>query len=329
MSIYGSLYFNKIIHNWIVNGVFMSNIVYKDNNLIEASYALTLTEQRIILLSIIIARDMEQNFSSDTPVTVPASMYMEKFRVERQTAYEALQTACDTLFERRLSFESTQAETGQKAFYKSRWVSKVGYLKDAACVQLTFAPDIVPLFMSLEKRFTRYELKQIADLSSVYSIRLYELLIRWRSTGFVTIRVEALREKLGVLEGQYKTMGDFKKRVLDNAVQQINKHTDILVHYEQIKDGRVIKEFQFYFEVKKIKEVKAIKPKYELSAKQQQHFANLLCDSLNNHEFCAAFAHTGESMSDFRDRIQAELAQTKYVEQYYPYLLAVGFKDRN
>lgn len=306
----------------------MSNIVYKDNNLIEASYALTLTEQRIILLSIIIAREMDENFSSETPVTVPASMYMEKFKVERQTAYEALQTACDTLFERRLSFESTEAETGQKAFYKSRWVSKVGYLKDAACVQLTFAPDIVPLFMSLEKRFTRYELKQIADLSSIYSIRLYELLIRWRSTGFMTIKIENLREKLGLLNGQYKTMGDFKKRVLDNAVAQINQYTDIIVQYSQVKEGRLIKEFHFSFEIKKIKDVKQIKNKYTLTDKQQSHFANLLCDTLANHEFCNTYAESGESMQDFKERIQIELSDPRNVEKYYHYLLKVGFKEK-
>ncbi|MDV5263249.1 RepB family plasmid replication initiator protein [Acinetobacter baumannii] len=47
-----------------------------------------------------------------------------------------------------------------------------------------------------------------------------------------------LRDKLGLLENEYKTMGDFKKRVLTVAIDQINKFTDIDVSYDQKKKER-------------------------------------------------------------------------------------------
>ena len=56
MSINGTYFFN---HN-------MANLIYKDNNLIEASYALTLSEQRLILVAIIAAREIEKELTSDT-----------------------------------------------------------------------------------------------------------------------------------------------------------------------------------------------------------------------------------------------------------------------
>ena len=61
---------------------------------------------------------------------------------------------------------------------------------------------LAQLFIKLEEKFTRYELKQISQLTSVYSIRLYELLIRWRSTGKLYVPIADLREKLGLLEDE-------------------------------------------------------------------------------------------------------------------------------
>jgi plasmid replication initiation protein len=52
----------------------------------------------------------------------------------------------------------------------------------------------------LEEQFTKYELQQISDLSSAYAVRLYELLIAWRSTGQTpVIELAEFRQKIGVL----------------------------------------------------------------------------------------------------------------------------------
>ncbi|MFH4090209.1 RepB family plasmid replication initiator protein, partial [Acinetobacter baumannii] len=90
-----------------------------------------------------------------------------------------------------------------------------------------------PLITNLEKHFTSYELEQVSSLTSVYAIRLYELLIAWRSTGKVTmVELEELRLKLGIEPNEYKRMGQFKEKVLHLAIDQINKYTDIKAEYE-------------------------------------------------------------------------------------------------
>ena len=67
----------------------------------------------------------------------------------------------------------------------------------------------------------------------------------------------SLRMKLGILENEYQRMFDFKKRVLDIAISQINNHTNIFVKYEQHKKGRSICGFSFNFvELQKIKTTK-------------------------------------------------------------------------
>ena len=306
----------------------MSNVIYKDNNLIEASYALNLSEQRLILIAILAAREIEKELTAETMLTIHASEYMKQFKLGRQSAYEALQAACDNLFERRLTYKTIDPVTGKKAVYKSRWVSKVGYVKEAACVQLIFAPDILQLFIKLEEKFTRYELKQISQLTSVYSIRLYELLIRWRSTGKLYI---SMVDKLGLLEDEYSQMGDFKKRVLKVAIEQINKFTDIDVTYTQKKEGRTITDIEFtFFEKDTVLKLsdKAPENLYKLTAKQISYFAQKLCDIDDNPDFGRAFGKIGETQEDFQERIEAELTDQENIKKYFSHLLSVGYKPK-
>ena len=100
--------------------------------------------------------------------------------------------------------------------------------KDASKVKMTFAPKVIPYLTSLNKEFTSYRLQNVVKLTSTYSIRLYEMLVQWRKIGKVTFKVDSLRKSLGVEEGEYKRMSNFKMRVLDFAVKQINDFTDTI-----------------------------------------------------------------------------------------------------
>jgi plasmid replication initiation protein len=107
-------------------------------------------------------------------------------------------------------------------------------------------------YTRLEEQFTKYELQQVSSLSSAYAIRLYELLIQWRSTGKTPIiELQEFRKKLGVLDNEYLRMAHLKERVLELSIKQINEHTDITVKYEQHKRGRSISGFSFNFKQKK------------------------------------------------------------------------------
>ena len=84
-------------------------------------------------------------------------------------------------------------------------------------------------------------------------------MVRWRNAGNKTpqISLDELRNKLGIEEDQYKQMNNFKRLVLDNAIEQINEHSDIKAEYEQIKEGRTIVGFVFRFKAKKVIEGKS------------------------------------------------------------------------
>jgi plasmid replication initiation protein len=249
----------------------MEYLIVKDNALINASYSLSLVEQRLILLAIVAARESSVSVTSNKKLTVSASTYSTHFESTKQAAYMALKDACNNLFERRFSFEERNGKVKQ---VKSRWVQRIAYIEDHAEVEIKFSDDVIPYITELEKRFTQYELKQISCLNSAYAVRLYELLIAWRSTGKVSeISINELKTRLGLLNDEYKVTADFKKRVLDLAINQINQHTDIKASYEQHKNGRTITGFSFSFTFKKTQNPKPAPTKPKPAANKQREDA--------------------------------------------------------
>ena len=192
------------------------------------------------------AKELTQN----DPLTVHAESYINQFGVARQTAYQALKDACKDLFARQFSYQEKR-ERG-RANITSRWVSQIAYIDETATVEVIFAPAVVPLITRLEEQFSKYDIEQISSLSSAYAVRLYELLICWRTTGKTPVLdLTEFRKRIGVLDTEYQRMDVFKRGVLELALKQINEHTDITASYEQHKKGRTITGFSFKFKQKK------------------------------------------------------------------------------
>ena len=173
-----------------------NELVVKDNALINASYNLEVTEQRLILLAIINARETGQGITSDSKLEIHAHDYASRFDVSNSGAYKALKEAVNNLFDRQFSFKEPDKQ-GNLGVVRSRWVSRIKYIDATATLEVTFAPDVVPLITRLEQHFTSYQLKQVAQLTSKYAIRLYEMLIAWRATGKVPeIELSEFRNRL-------------------------------------------------------------------------------------------------------------------------------------
>ncbi|AVH13305.1 RepB family plasmid replication initiator protein [Acinetobacter indicus] len=83
-------------------------------------------------------------------------------------------------------------------------------------------------------------------LCRLYAVRLYELLIQWREARKTQLfELETFREQLGLGVNDYKRMSDFKRRVLESSIKEINEKTDIKVSYTQEKKGTTIVGFKF------------------------------------------------------------------------------------
>ena len=305
----------------------MRDLVVKDNALINASYNLDLVEQRLILLAIVEARGSGRGINANDPLEVHAESYVNQFNVARQTAYQALKDACKDLFARQFSYQEVN-KRGNIENVLSRWVSEIRYIDDEATVKLIFAPAIVPLITRLEEQFTKYELQQISDLSSAYAVRLYELLIAWRSTGQTpVIELAEFRQKIGVLDDEYTRMGNFKDRVLNLAIAQVNEHTDINVKCEQHKKGRNISGFSFTFKQKKVITSKTL-TSLELFSKMTDAQRHLFANKLSELPDMNKYSQGTESYAQFAVRVAEMLQDKEKFEELLPYLRKAGFNTK-
>lgn len=245
-----SVIYARLLLSFRVITMVKDELVVKSNKLIEASYRLTLAEQRIVLFAISEAQRTNKGLIADDFITISAKDYAKMYSILENLAYIQLREGGKTLFDRRVTFHDIYSKTGKKRATEVRWLSADGI------IQIRFAQDMIPYITKLEEQFTRYKLEKIAGMSSPYAIRLYELLMQWGSVGKRDIELKWLK-KILVVEEEYPRLFDLKKRVIDVAVTQINQHSDINVNYDQRKTGRNVTHLLFTF-AKKEESKKAI-----------------------------------------------------------------------
>ncbi|MGX2702372.1 replication initiation protein RepM [Acinetobacter baumannii] len=306
-----------------------NGLVVKDNALINASYNLELTEQRLVMLAIINARELGQGITADSKLEIHASDYAKLFNVSPDASYKALKEAVNNLFNRQFSYTAEYKKTGKVGIVRSRWVSRIFYVDDLALLEITFAPDVVPLITRLEEHFTKYEAKQVAHLTSKYATRLYELLIAWREVGKTPVfELQQLRKNLGVEDNEYQRMHHFKSRVLETAITQINEHTDIKATYEQHKQGRTITGFSFKFKQKQQPKIEAKRdlntPDFFIKMTDAQR--HLFANKMSEMPEMGKYSQGTESYQQFAIRIADMLLEPEKFRELYPILEKAGFQ---
>jgi plasmid replication initiation protein len=222
-------------------------VVVKSNKVVEAGYRLSLYEQRI-LLSCIAQINSKGSLTIEDRFEVSAKEIVELSGViSLDRVYSILKEAVDKLSLRKVIICDPDPNNPKEKTRSISWISSVGYMPNEGKVLLRFGFDMIPYLTILTKEFTQYKLENVTKFKSTYSIRLYELLMQWISTGKREVEIAWLKKQLQV-EESYPQMCDFKKRVIDVAIKEINDHSDIHVNKpDQRKAGRVITHFIFTF----------------------------------------------------------------------------------
>lgn len=156
----------------------------------------------------------------------------------RKWNYQQLQDSTETIGSRVFRIQAEKKLTQIWLF------SKVEYVEGSGSFDVRISQDAFPYFFDLKQNFTRFQLKSALSCPSRYAKRIYTIACQWRSKGVVYGRegkpymtFTELKEKLGIAK-EYKDNANFKIRVLDVALKQINKNTDIKIELEYLKRGR-------------------------------------------------------------------------------------------
>ncbi len=293
------------------------NQVVKSNQVIEASYQLSAVEQRIVLAAI-------SRIPKNQPITddelYPVSVNeLQLLGVHEKTAYRDLKEGINRLYER-----SINLSVDDKSI-KMRWVQEIQFLDSQSVIGIRFSKPILPFISNLSREFTKYALSDIAGINSGYGIRIYELLVQYRQIGKREISIDNLRTMLEIGK-KYPLFADFKRRVIDTAVDQINEYSPLKVTYEQKKTGRKVTHILFSFKerAKNISQDNTgiSKDVYRLTDAQINMFGNQLS---RLHEL-SYLAEQGESYEDLAVKIKDMLRDPIQQKLLLPHLKNLGFK---
>jgi len=232
------------------------NIIRKHSEIIEACYALTPSELRLVYSCI--AKISFDEAMDELPVgasigdkncfKVSAIEFAETFNLDIDNARRDMKKAVDRLWRQDIVIKNGSDDGTDLRIH---WIDQhsmpiKGHRFKNDTVLLDFSPTVIPYLTNLKKQgnFTQYALGNISELKSSYSIRLFEMLKKIQKISPQMIPLTELRDRFR-LESKYKRIKDFKVYVLDKAVKEINEKTDINVSYENVKHGRSIVGFMF------------------------------------------------------------------------------------
>lgn len=225
--------------------------VYKSNKLNKANFAnFNLNDYRVYLNAIALIGGVTAQGKYIQPDEVlreyrlSAIEFSNQFNIDIKNSYRILKQSTDKLMNTNIKIEKPELFQTWKINVCERAV----YNEKEGTIDIMFTGSIMEYLKQRTKNFTLYNLKEVADLTSIYAVRLYELMQQFNSTtGMLIDTIEQWREMLGVQPTQYKLYADLKRKVFNQALEEINKKTGYTLIMTEIKEGRKVVRVRFDF----------------------------------------------------------------------------------
>lgn len=214
--------------------------VYKANDMIQKGrHELSLQEQRCVLYAISKIKPDDTTFQE---YSFELADFYRLCGLQKES-YSELKSILIGLKQK-----TWWVETAPNVESTVSWFSKVRTNKKSGTVTVRFDDDMMPYLLDLTKEnkyFTHYQLKYILPMKSRYAIRLYEILKSYQRNNFEWFFETDKLKKILNCEN-YKNFADFKRRVLEPAVAEINEYTDIKITWDTAREGRKVVRVVFY-----------------------------------------------------------------------------------
>ncbi len=231
--------------------------IYQKNPLLQARKGYKVLELRIFELGI-----MDVN-----PHLKGSKFYDRKFRtyhldtqdlykilsgegVDRKDLHKLIKESCERMAKSAVLIGTIDKFDAIPVFQRIRFDAKKG-------LDLCFNMDMAPYLIDLQDGdYTRLKIENALQLDSTYAINLLNLLLKDAYTGkkigvFETdIDIETLRFVLDVPQDAYKgRINNFRSRVLDVPIREIEEKRGYHIQYKTIKKGRKVTGFSFLVSV--------------------------------------------------------------------------------
>lgn len=209
-------------------------VVTKANKLVEASYRLSVSEQRVMALLVTQIHPNDEDFKPYRFKVANLEKLVADGDRKQQGLYSRVKALTRGLQEKVLQIREPDG------LLQVSWLCAAKYFEGVGEVELEFSPRLKPYLLQLQERFTSYKLGNVVKLRSRYSVRLYELLKQYESLGKRSFELAELRRILGLSENELARWVDFKRFVLEVAKRELPKKTDLGFSYTTRKHVRAV-----------------------------------------------------------------------------------------
>lgn len=227
----------------MIKNINKNDLVVKHNNLIEAKYKLSLQEQKLILILASKIKKDDENFKKQTFMVKELKDILE---LKGESYYQEFQKITEKLISKVLKIKN------KNRLLQISFLSSAEYFHNEGKVELCFDEKLKPYLLQLQENFTKYQIKNVIQLNSVYAIRIYELCKQYEILKERVFILDELRDILGINKDKYKRYNDFKRKVLLQAQEEINTKTDLLIDFKEIKTGRKVTSIKFIIAKQKV-----------------------------------------------------------------------------
>lgn len=261
--------------------VYGENWIVIQNRLLNAISDLDLNERRLIMFLSPLVRKAVDIDPLQRTFVVRVKDFQEEYGIKSNRYYEELENSCISLTNKSYTFWDFYKNQKKQSKIQVSWLTKSVYQNKQGEIHVDLHNDVVEMLTVFDKAnpFTKYERQMIVNLGG-YGIILFELIssCMHQQHKQKSYTIEYLREKFNCVDS-YSEFFNFKRYVLDKAIQDIEKHTPYRIQYEQRKKGRIVSDIIFSFE--NTEQQKCIKSK---EVKQQLNKKNSVSRQITNEE---------------------------------------------
>lgn len=219
------------------------NKVVKHNDLVQKSrFQLSLVEQKTINFLISLIKPQKDGIDIQSlEYEFEIQQYCKICGIDynQGTNYKMVRDTLKSLRDKSVIVTLADGTNTSVSWLNKFWCRR-GWAK------IRFDEDMAPYLFEQCNNTTRFELLNILPMKSKYAVRMYEICRSWAGLKSHTYSLEELRRVLGIPENELVRYPDFRRKVLEISQKEINKHTNLNIHYELITKGRKVIQIRIH-----------------------------------------------------------------------------------
>lgn len=218
--------------------------VVQANQLIEGKQSLKLNSAKIMRILIMQIKPDDDDFKT---YRIKIADLAKLLGVTSAALYRDIDSITNDI----MTNHVTVKDPNENRFIKIGWVTTCGYdSKTGLAVKMN--PLLRPFLLNLKMQYTQYQLENILSMRSIYGLRIFEMLEKENMLKFlpkegttIDLTIQEIREACDC-EDKYEKISQFRARVLDIAVKEIQRTSVYDISYVPLKNGRSIEAVRFH-----------------------------------------------------------------------------------